>query len=265
MSRHPIVETLAARPPWEPARLASFMARFSGAVRDVCERIDPVERLWHDITAASLDAAIDGDQPPLWVVLGDSTAQGIGASSFDHGWVPRLHSALDDTGRPHAVVNLSRSGALSSYVIEEQLPLLDQLPYEPALVTVCVGANDLMRNPHAPALVRRLETLGEHLPEGAVMATLPTPSFSPTGVYVNRAIRRIAEDNGHNVAELSARILPPHRGLSADRYHPNDAGYGAWVGAFAEPLGLDADLVPLRGDLTTRRSAPEAPGTTTSG
>jgi acyl-CoA thioesterase-1 len=49
---------------------------------------------------------------PLWVVLGDSTAQGIGAPSWEEGYVGQLWRALDDgSERRWRVVNLSKSGA----------------------------------------------------------------------------------------------------------------------------------------------------------
>ena len=146
--RHPIVDALAARPPWEPAPLTRALTRLSGTIRSVSATIDPTERRWHEVVAQSLAAAEGDHRPPLWVALGDSTAQGIGASSIDHGWVPRLHAALHDAGRPHALVNLSRSGAHSTHVIDEQLPMLDHLPYAASIVTICVGANDLVANPY---------------------------------------------------------------------------------------------------------------------
>lgn len=263
--RHPIVDALAARPPWEPAALTRVLSRVSGTVRSVSATIDPIERRWHDLVADNLAAADQPGRPPLWVVLGDSTAQGIGASTIDHGWVPRLHAALDDGGRPHALVNLSRSGAHSTHVIDEQLPLLDLLPYAPSIVTVCVGANDLMANPYAPSLTRRLRRVAENAPRGSIISTLPAPSVSPTAIYVNRAIRRAATEHGHLVAEIGAHLVSPRKGLSADKYHPNDLGYGAWVRAFAEPMGIDADLVPVRGTLTSSRRGPSTPGTTRSG
>jgi len=67
------------------------------------------------------------------------------------------------------------------------------------------------------------------------------------------------------VAELGAHLLPPHRGLSADRYHPNDRGYNAWVRAFATPMGIDPDLVPPRGTLTSATSDREGRVTRASG
>ncbi len=276
---HPIADALAARAPWQPAPLTHLLTGISGAVRSVAAAIDGIERTWHDIAVRSLHdtGAIPYrpeatspetppvGRPPIWVVLGDSTAQGIGASSLDHGWVPRIETALADAKRRHAVINLSRSGADSAHVIHEQLPLLDHLPYAPSLVTICVGANDLMRNPYPPRLARRLSRLAEAAPPGTVISTLPAPRFSPTGIHVNRSIRHAAAEHGHLVAELGPHLVGPWKGLSADRFHPNDVGYGAWVNAFAEPLGIEAALVPVKGTFTSVVRAPAMRGTTASG
>ncbi|MEM9466368.1 MAG: SGNH/GDSL hydrolase family protein [Actinomycetota bacterium] len=263
--RHPIMDALAARPAWTPATLTRVMQRISPAVRAVSAKIDPIEGVWHELAGDALRRAAGPDQPPLWIVLGDSTAQGVGASTIDHGWVARLDAALTDDGRPHALINLSRSGAHSHHVLAEQLPLLDLLPYPPSIVTVCCGANDLMRNPNPSALARRLRALAAELPAGTIMSTLPAPRYSPTALYVHRSLREAAGANDVIVADLGPHLVSPWKGTSADRYHPNDRGYGAWVRAFAEPMGIDADSVPRRGTLTSRRPAPSEHGTTGSG
>ena len=111
-------------------------------------------------------------------------------------------------------------------------------------MTVCCGANDLMRNPNPARLARRLGHLTAQLPHGTIVSTLPAPRYSPTALYVNRSLRDAARTHGLRVAELGPHLLGPRKGTSADRYHPNDAGYGAWVAAFAEPMGLSVDDVP---------------------
>ncbi|MGA0237119.1 MAG: SGNH/GDSL hydrolase family protein [Acidimicrobiales bacterium] len=276
--RHPIADALAARGPWQPAPLTRLLTNVSGAVRSVSAAIDGIERTWHDLAVESLEdtgaipyrpevtqpATPPADRPPIWVVLGDSTAQGIGASTLDHGWVSRIETALAAAGRRHAVINLSRSGADSTHVIDEQLPLLAFLPYAPSLVTICAGANDLMRNPYPPRLARRLERMAAAAPRGTVIASLPAPRFSPAGIHVNRALRRAAAAHGHLVAELGPHLVSPLKGLSIDRFHPNDTGYGAWVRAFAATLGIDAELVPAHGTFTSVVRAPAMRGTTAS-
>ena len=60
---------------------------------------------------------------PLWVVLGDSTAQGLGAPSPDGGYVGQVLAELRrQTGLPWRVLNLSVSGALTRDVLGAPRP-----------------------------------------------------------------------------------------------------------------------------------------------
>ena len=62
---------------------------------------------------------------PLWVVLGDSTAQGLGAPSPEGGYVGQVLAELRQrTGQRWRVLNLSTSGALIRDVLHDQLPRL---------------------------------------------------------------------------------------------------------------------------------------------
>ena len=70
---------------------------------------------------ADNDAASQ-ESGPLWVVLGDSTAQGIGTSSRDHGYALTALRALRAQRDPRwRVINVSRSGARVRDVLTEQL------------------------------------------------------------------------------------------------------------------------------------------------
>jgi lysophospholipase L1-like esterase len=82
---------------------------------------------------------------PLWVALGDSTAQGIGASAPDRGYVGQLLVRLrDEQRRPWRVVNLSVTGARVADVVRAQVPRINEVG-EPELVTCAAGANDVIR------------------------------------------------------------------------------------------------------------------------
>lgn len=176
---------------------------------------------------------------PLWVVLGDSTAQGIGASAYDRGYVGQLRHRLDARdGRTWRVVNLSHTGARVTDVLAAQLPALDRCRGA-ELVTCAVGANDLVRARFAtvPGTFRLL--IGR-LPLGAVLATLPQGLGRRRAEQVNAIIRAEAPAAGLLVADVWARTGPPWKGrFAADDFHPNDTGYVAWCEAFAEALGLD--------------------------
>ena len=92
-------------------------------------------------SAPTRGAAADG---PLWVVLGDSAAQGVGASAHDRGWVGARARAR--SARQWRLVNLSRSGARTREVVDVQWPR-GARRCTPDLVTAVVGGNDALRTP----------------------------------------------------------------------------------------------------------------------
>lgn len=205
-------------------------------IRRVHRQVAVYAQLWDDANARALAAA-----GPLWVVLGDSTAQGIGAPSFDQGYVGQLRQVLDvergEDGR-WRVLNWSRSGARAADVIETQLPRLEALDVEPALVTCAIGANDLPSTPLFVLIARMREILGR-LPKGAVVATLPQGLRPTRAIEVNRVIRAEAPAAGMLVADVWAHTGPPWHGkFASDRFHPGTLGYADWAAAFAEALGL---------------------------
>jgi len=186
------------------------------------------------------EAALVGSGP-LWVALGDSTAQGIGASAPDRGYVGQLLTLLRErSGRPWRVVNLSVAGARVADVLRVQVPRLRELAGECELVTCAAGANDLLRLRfgRVPAA---LEELISSLPPGSAIATIPQGLSRPRTRLLNEVVHQRAPAAGLRVADVWARTGPPWRGMFApDDFHPNDAGYAAWCAAFADAVGLDA-------------------------
>lgn len=80
---------------------------------------------------------VRAENGPLWVVLGDSTAQGLGALTPDGGYVGQVLGELRlRTGQPWRVLNLSTSGALIRDVLGGQLP---RVPATAALVICGIG------------------------------------------------------------------------------------------------------------------------------
>ncbi|GAB2477284.1 SGNH/GDSL hydrolase family protein [Jatrophihabitans fulvus] len=186
-------------------------------IRRVHEQGRPYAAAWRRDNLAALEQG-----GPLWVALGDSLTQGIGASAHDRGWVGQVRDRLAAEGRPHRVVNLGVSGARVEDLIERQLPVLETL--DAALVTVMIGSNDVLWRKYRRGLVERFETMLARLPQGTVVTTLPNPT--PTAAAVNRSIERAARDRGLVVAELRDPRTTSWRGkLAADHFHPNDRGY----------------------------------------
>jgi acyl-CoA thioesterase-1 len=185
------------------------------------------------------------DKPdPLWVVLGDSTAQGLGAPGPRGGYVGQtLQQLRRTTGKHWRVLNLSVSGALMRDVVAGQLPLLDGL--RPDLVTCGAAANDILYS--APGkLFSDLRTLLAAVPEDTVVLDLPILNgfwwiagriSVPYISRINRVIREVAADRGLQVAEVSRYFVAPWAGkFSVDNFHPSQDGYRDWSRALVEVL-----------------------------
>ncbi|HEV2758455.1 MAG TPA: GDSL-type esterase/lipase family protein [Acidimicrobiales bacterium] len=181
-----------------------------------------------------------GGAGPLWVVLGDSTAQGIGAPSWNEGYVGQLLPPLNEgSERQWRVVNLSRSGARAADVVDRQLPALEALPVPPDLVTCAIGANDIVGRTPEGRLADQLRRIIARLPKGAIIATLPQGLSRERTEAANRVIRDEAPAAGLVVADVWARTGPPWRGkLAQDGFHPGALGYADWAAAFASVLDL---------------------------
>jgi len=181
---------------------------------------------------------------PLWVVLGDSTAQGLGAPGPRGGYVGQtLYELRRATGRHWQVLNLSVSGALTRDVIADQIPRLDG--QHPDLVTCGAGVNDIMYSSPGK-LFGDLRTLLAAVPEDTVMLDLPllTGFWGIVGrmsvpyiTRINRVIREVATERSLRVAEVSRHFIPPWAGkFSVDNFHPSQDGYRDWSRALAEAL-----------------------------
>jgi len=184
------------------------------------------------------------DLDPLWVVLGDSTAQGLGAPGPRGGYVGQtLYQLRRTTGSHWQVLNLSVSGALMRDVLADQIPLLDG--QRPDLVTCGAAANDILYS--APGkLFGDLRTLLAAVPEDTVMLDLPLLSgfwgivgrmSVPYITRINRVIQEVATERRLRVAEVSRHFVPPWVGkFSVDNFHPSQDGYRDWSRALVEAL-----------------------------
>lgn len=179
------------------------------------------------------ETALAGDGP-LWVVLGDSTAQGLGASSPMHGYVGQALNTMNErSSSPWRVLNLSRAGAQAAHVLHDQLSVLDGLGVRPDLVTCGIGSNDILGT--APKKVHsNLTQLIQRLPSSSVVMDLLLPDrfwavgglCSPYVAGINRTIHSAAAERSLPVAKVSRHVRPPWRGkLAPDLFHPNDRGY----------------------------------------
>lgn len=217
--------------------------------------VDVQARTYADYWTRQNETALLGDGP-LWVVLGDSTAQGLGATSPLHGYVGQVANVLTErAGRPWRILNLSRAGAQAAHVLNDQLPLLENLGIDPDLVTCGIGSNDILGT--VPKKVHsNLTQLIRRLPSRSIVMDLLLPDrfwaigglCSPYVAGINRTIHATAAERGLPIAELSRHVRPPWRGkLAPDLFHPNNLGYQQLTNALlaALPATLTPSISPL--------------------
>ena len=206
-----------------------------------------------DWAAANLDAK--QATGPLWVVLGDSASQSLGATTREAGYVGVVHEMLRrrDAWR---VVNLSRSGAGLADVLARQLPELAALTDEEpaALVTCIVGAEDVARR--TPGLDVTVRSLLAALPRGAIVATVPLRG--PTADSINAVIREEVVRHGLRLADIGFTGGGPARGREAVRL--NDVGHSTWARVLIAAIDNPApsqDPTPPQGIPVTAGPVPE--------
>ena len=214
---------------------AGPFGRWADGVTAVREDCAAFARHWQAHNDRVLGVTQDG---PLWVVLGDSTAQGLGAPSPGGGYVGQVLTELrQQTAQPWQVLNLSVSGALTRDVAGAQLP---RVPAGAALVTCGVGVNDILYTSPAK-LFADLRTLIAALPGNTVLLDLPLPAGCwgflgrasvPYVARINRTIHQAAAARGLPVAAVSAHFTPPWPGkFASDCFHPSQDGYRDWARA----------------------------------
>lgn len=205
-----------------PGRLVSVAARVLPGVARVQADAPRFARDWERANRAALAAS-----GPLWVALGDSLTQGLGAPSYDRGWVGQVQRRLRAAGQDYGVVNLSFTGARTQDVLDRQLPALQDLirgGRRPALVTLMIGSNDLVSRRHRAGIAERFAEILRRIPPGSLVTTLPNPTAAAAAV--NQLIERARGPRRLVVAELRGPRTSSWRGkLAADHFHPNERGY----------------------------------------
>ncbi len=186
------------------------------------------------------------DNAFVYIALGDSTAQGIGATSAANSYVGLIAEQLEKTtGRSVRVINLSVTGAKVADVLGKQLPALQQygLTIDQAdLVTMEIGANNLLRY-EATSFEADYRNILAQLPaDKTVISDMPyfggRIDVKGNDVAASNLVRKIAESYDIPVAQLYQALRDKHglRIYAADYFHPSNYGYTIWYDAFWEKI-----------------------------
>jgi acyl-CoA thioesterase-1 len=184
-----------------------------------------------------------------YLAIGDSAAQGVGATVPSRGYVGLLARRIRHRSRMTVrVVNLSVSGATTWGAKKDQLPKLQH--FTPDVCTVSIGANDIA-DFHSDKFERNIRAIYGAVPSHAVVAELPC-MFSPDRerkvAVANEIIHRVADELGLTVAPLHAitkrvGIRRTFFNTYGDLFHPNDRGYEVWASAFEPAIDARVDTV----------------------
>jgi len=227
------------RPPQEVRPLTRWLSRAIPGVAATVAQIGPYATWWDDHNQRTSQSA---RSTPWWIVMGDSAAQGIGATHPLGGWVGQLDQLLIAADRPHRLLNLSVSGARTSDLINVQLPRYEAFLREmgsPALTIVEIGSNDAFGSANIVAIRRNLSIIAERLPSGTVLTTLPSAGPSAIARMSNTTIWSLSKRHQLVVADINRHYRPRRDRLGSDAFHPNELGYSEWTRAIAESIGLE--------------------------
>ncbi len=199
-----------------------------------------------------------------FVALGDSFTEGLGDPDPDRpngvrGWADRVAEVLArqaaEVGDELGYANFAIRGRKLRGVLDEQLE--PAIALEPDLVTIYIGANDIMRpKVDLDVLVEQYDAaLGRLAATGARL--LVWTAFDPGGsatykllrgrfALYNELVRESADRHGASVVDFwRLREYRDWRLWDEDRMHMGPAGHQRMATEVLHTLGIEHDLQPL--------------------
>jgi acyl-CoA thioesterase I len=172
-----------------------------------------------------------------YLALGDSAAQGIGASSPTRGYVGLIADKLAErTNKPVKVVNISKTGAKMNDYLTEQAPMIEGRKAD--IVTIEIGANDIAVF-NADDFRSNFKKVLATLPDSAYVSNMPLFNSRPGSTDNAKIASKIIEEELENYPKLVfvdlQKQTSDHQsifGFAPDLFHPNNLSYKNWADAF---------------------------------
>ena len=222
--------------------MAGILLPQAAAARKAIPDLPEAELPWTG--TVPVPGAATGDHPIRLLVLGDSTAVGVGTDHQEDalaGNLARSLSAEWERGVTWEVIG--QKGATTKDLLERFLPAATQKTYDVIFLTI--GANDVLgiRTRRAfrhdyRAILRRLRSAN---PEALILASC-LPTFSQFHSLPN-PLRWAIQLHGTNLEAAAMAIANAEPGVirsppapeynddffATDHFHPSAAGYRDWV------------------------------------
>lgn len=195
--------------------------------------------------------------PERFLALGDSFTIGTGTTP-DRSFPAVLTRIWSERGRTVVLNNPAVNGYTTDDLIHDELPLL--VSFGPTLVTLLIGANDIVRGATEDRYRRQLAAIHERVradaPDARVFA-VPQPDWtlSPAGAGVGdaaaiaRTIERfneIAQDEAQRSGASWIDLFPLMREqarkkmVAADGLHPSAEAYAQWAAVLARTVSASS-------------------------
>jgi lysophospholipase L1-like esterase len=237
-------------------------------MRRVIPRLPDAGGDWH--------GGIDGPDPLRILVLGDSTAAGVGAETQDDALPGNLARTLHEHwGRGSTWNAIGENGATARDIIERFLAGATRERYD--LVFLSIGANDALHIRSRGAFARDVRTILRALrsvsPDALILVSslpaffrfrsLPNPLRWVLYLHsssLEAAARRVV---ANEPAVIMSPPPPPYTDgfFASDEFHPSATGYRDWVEFALEDSGL---IVPNEPGTLNAAAIAEASGPASS-
>ena len=188
------------------------------------------------------NAKVDGEI--TYLALGDSAAQGIGATSPLKGYVGLIAKDIQTkTGKTVRTINVSKTGAKMDDYLKDQAPIIKTM--KPDIITVEIGANDIAAF-NATEYRAKFKKVLATLPDGSYVSNMPLFNSRPGSTENAKQASKIIAEELRAYPKLIFVDLETETqqnqsifGFAPDLFHPNNLSYKNWANAFLKKIDIN--------------------------
>lgn len=185
-----------------------------------------------------------------YLVLGDSTAVGVGSSNHENSYSYQVAQKLARNGFSVEVINIAKSGSRVSDVVSEQLPKIKEI--NPNIISISIGGNDATHMTSEDDFKKNMRSIVEEIEESDAKIVLfgSTPNMfripalprwfswlaGKKSERQNEVTKSILPSSFHYIDIFNNARLQGIKEYAVDWFHPNDRGYEKWAREFTNEL-----------------------------